>query len=157
MKSLAHICNGPAIPGEMLALGSFLGNRLCTKPHMTDGKRGRRRWIEYIRKGDRVRCIFMGWAFLYIAVFVFAANSLCDEIFKIFWACVCGRLVPSICRRNSGCREQNNCRTAAIQHAWGKGTLPDTTVPPIAMESPQMSWSPLLRDKTSSMDTLSRL
>lgn len=90
MKSLAHICNEPAIPGEILALGTFLCNRLCTKPHMTDGKRGRRRWIEYIRKGDRVRCVFMDWAFSYIAVFVFAVNSLYDEIFKICWGCLCG-------------------------------------------------------------------
>lgn len=122
MKSLAHICNGPAIPGEMLALGSFLGNRLCTKPHMTDGKRGRRRWIQYIRKGDRVRCIFMGWAFLYIAVFVFAANSLCDEIFKIFWACVCGTACSFHTQKEQWLQRteqlQDCCNTACLRERY---------------------------------------
>lgn len=90
MKLLAHICNGPAIPGEILALGSFLCDRWCTKPHMTDGKHGRRWWIEYIREEDGVKYIFTGWAFSYIAVFAFAVNSLYDEIFKICWGCLCG-------------------------------------------------------------------
>jgi len=33
------------------------------------------------------------------------------------------RLVPSIHRRNSGCREQNDCRIAAIRRAPGTDTL----------------------------------
>lgn len=123
MKSLAHICNGPAIPGVILALSSFLCNRLCSKPHMTDGKRGRRRWIEYIRKGGRVRCIFMGRAFSYIAVFVFAVNSLYDEIFKICWGCLCGTACSIHMQKEQWLRRterlQDCCNTACP-----RGTYP---------------------------------
>lgn len=67
------------------------------------------------------------------------------------------RFVPSVRRRNSGCEEENDCRTVAIQRAQGKDTLPGNSLPPIGMESSQMLLSPLLIEKTFSMGTLSRL
>lgn len=122
-ESLAQICNGPSVPAGILAFGSFLYNRLSIKPQMTDGKCGGRDElrtqgreteegefprIEHFRSQQ---CLCSPWTVCTVKYSRFAGSVLVE------W------LVPSICRRDSGCREQRTqgCRTDFLREghpAW---------------------------------------